>query len=938
MFLIIAISTANKANEEDTATQGSIDWLPIAGDLSIAVADYSDSIKSAPAKGTVVFNAVDFKASEKITIESVKLERTGLSDKSAIKWVWFEKDGVAVSAKASLTSDGTATTRFYNNFSVNGTEKLDLVVELSGAAGSEIAFNIIWATSTAKNVSVNTKTTTYRTTLYTVATINFQKNGSVTEAGTTYKLGEKNSYEIGRFAISNETKGTEDKDIVLKSLKLKNNGGLDMAAVFKNVIVTRDSKTVSKNVELSSKDMVITFDNDELASGKKGIYTIFAEVANLDRPGEDVQLYLNKTSELVAYEKSSNFRVAYHSDMDTSSNLMSQKYIFNGGKINFAGASNFAKTIEAAASSTDVEIARGTLTVAEPIKLEGLVITGTKLGAKNPIKTLKVEIGGSTYTANDPADDDHPVWKFTDEMYVSKTSDVRVLVSVKSDATADHSITFTSINWQAFGKVTFENSDKTYTITGASDQIAGTVQLSKLVATPGKFFITNKATSTQKVVLTNNDEVTIFDGEITTNKDKISVNDLTLTGNYTYNYYSTGDDATKYATAAECKAANKDADCPAVKKANGLQTAEQISLTVYVNGEAYSDSVFRQTSAADSSVKFSNLWDVTSSNPMRIKITAQPLINKFTGSITFKVGAEGTDSQGNNAKASAASAVTLSITESASINIANSVATSTVEKAGATSELVRFTSTVKNGSLTLSSMVINLTWDDAANAIFVAGDNAKEVYAEFDGKRIDGKVTTRVANNTWVITFANLNETLEAGTHEFVVKTDINADNGPVKLTIGSVSVNGITPATQLNVAKMFGKAYPKLSLVKSDSTNNEITIKIENPKDSDEDLTIEKITVSEAWSIATISLNNQTINPTWNENTATLDKTVTLSAGQSTELRLQVKNPEGADPAISGIAQLKWVGVRIDSNPYSITDDYTNVATWADLKITYKK
>ncbi|MBR6908293.1 hypothetical protein IKN40_07635 [bacterium] len=219
-----------------------------------------------------------------------------------------------------------------------------------------------------------------------------------------------------------------------------------MAAVFKNVIVTRDSKTVSKNVELSSKDMVITFDNDELASGKKGIYTIFAEVANLDRPGEDVQLYLNKTSELVAYEKSSNFRVAYHSDMDTSSNLMSQKYIFNGGKINFAGASNFAKTIEAAASSTDVEIARGTLTVAEPIKLEGLVITGTKLGAKNPIKTLKVEIGGSTYTANDPADDDHPVWKFTDEMYVSKTSDVRVLVSVKSDATADHSITFTSIN------------------------------------------------------------------------------------------------------------------------------------------------------------------------------------------------------------------------------------------------------------------------------------------------------------------------------------------------------------------------------------------------------------------------------------------------------------------------------------------------------------
>ena len=117
--------------EEDTATQGSIDGLPIAGDLTIAVADYSDTVKSAPAVGTVVFNAVDFKASEKVTIESVKLERTGLSDKSAIKWVWFEKDGVAVSAKASLSTDGTVTTRFYNNYSVNGTDTLDLVVELT---------------------------------------------------------------------------------------------------------------------------------------------------------------------------------------------------------------------------------------------------------------------------------------------------------------------------------------------------------------------------------------------------------------------------------------------------------------------------------------------------------------------------------------------------------------------------------------------------------------------------------------------------------------------------------------------------------------------------------------------------------------------------------------------------------------------------------------
>jgi hypothetical protein len=82
-----------------------------------------------------------------------------------------------------------------------------------------------------------------------------------------------------------------------------------MAATFKNVKVYRDNKVISKNVEVNSKDMTIYFDDDVLASGKKGIYTIFAEVATLDSTTDSVQLYLNKSSELVANEVSTNFRV-----------------------------------------------------------------------------------------------------------------------------------------------------------------------------------------------------------------------------------------------------------------------------------------------------------------------------------------------------------------------------------------------------------------------------------------------------------------------------------------------------------------------------------------------------------------------------------------------------------------------------------------------------
>jgi hypothetical protein len=139
------------------------------------------------------------------------------------------------------------------------------------------------------------------------------------------------------------------------------------------VYVTRDSKTVSKNVTLDSKEMTIVFDDNEIEAGKKAIYTIFAEVAQLNETNEAVQLQLKKNTDLVAQEKTSSFRTAY----SFGNNEVLRTYRFKGGKVTFTNDSSLTKTVEAAAGSTDVVIAKGTLTVSEPIKLENLVITGT---------------------------------------------------------------------------------------------------------------------------------------------------------------------------------------------------------------------------------------------------------------------------------------------------------------------------------------------------------------------------------------------------------------------------------------------------------------------------------------------------------------------------------------------------------------------------------
>jgi hypothetical protein len=92
---------------------------------------------------------------------------------------------------------------------------------------------------------------------------------------------------------------------------------------------------------------------------------------------------------------------------------------------------------------------------------------------------------------------------------------------------------------------------------------------------------------------------------------------------------------------------------------------------------------------------------------MKIKIFAQPNIG-VEGSIVFKIGAEGSDSQGNKVTAVAVNAAQLDITAGAEISVASSSSTSAVVRDGSNTEIISFTTTVKNGSYDLGAVVATL--------------------------------------------------------------------------------------------------------------------------------------------------------------------------------------------------------------------------------------
>ena len=100
------------------------------GDLTVSVADQATSVKTAP-KGIFVANTIKFDASEKITLETLTLKRTGLSTRTDVEKIWLERNGVAVTNAATLGSDGLAVLNFKNGRNtINGTENLELVVQL----------------------------------------------------------------------------------------------------------------------------------------------------------------------------------------------------------------------------------------------------------------------------------------------------------------------------------------------------------------------------------------------------------------------------------------------------------------------------------------------------------------------------------------------------------------------------------------------------------------------------------------------------------------------------------------------------------------------------------------------------------------------------------------------------------------------------------------
>ena len=789
-----------------------------AGDLNINVVDYSNQIRSVPMVGISIFNAIKFDATNDVTVNSVTLERVGLSSRSDIKGVWFEKDGIAVSSRGTVATDGKVMTNFNKGFKVKSSETLDLVVELSGAsAGAEIAFKFIGVDSTAKNAVYNAVTSTYRTAKYDVAALDFSNVGGT--GNVVYKLGNQSELTFGQFKVSNQAKG-DDRNVFLKSVTFRNNGTADLNSLLKNVKVMRDNKVVSKSVSMDGRNITITLE-DTINAGKAVVYTVMGEVASLERVGDTVQLELRKDRDLVAYEASTKFRTTMNKPIQDNSWIM-KNYKIDGGRVTLTNTAAFPKTVDAGSGSSDVVIADGTLTVAEPIKLPKMTLAVNNTGV---VRSLVLEIGGSRYasTVNGTA------FVF-DDVYVNKTASIKLIASLES-LPAHNSVQFvpTTIGSLAFGSAKGEYTNNSEDLKG--NDIAGAVQIAKINVKEAQFTLKNKASSTQKVTLTESSIKTIFEGEMVAPKGDINVTEVTLSG----------------------------------LNATGITDSSQIDLQLYINDTPVSNATYRR---GNNVVTFYNVGTATKT-PSKFKIDATPTMTQ-TGDFVFDVVAKGTDANGNTATTAAVKTVKLSVVESSNVSVANANAVSQVVNEGSNAELTKFTLSARNGSINLTGLKLNYSGS-------VAALNGQSVTVEVNGNSYTA--TSTAAG----VEFTGLNVTLNEGNHNVVFTTNINTDgqtNG-VAVEVASAEVKGDFPTVTkaINSKYLFVKAFPKLSVVSA--KDNQLVVKIENV--SDDDITITDYVAVNADPTST-TLNGQSVT-----SPIPVGKQVTLAKGQSTELKMNI-------------------------------------------------
>jgi hypothetical protein len=381
-------------------------------------------------------------------VDAITVKRTGLTTISGSMKVWAEKDGMVVASKKTLTSNDDVILNFSPVLSIPAgqTITLDILAEVSNVTGNG-ALGITSASAVSAGgatVSGSFPITgnTMSFTSYSVTTLTF--DASTTTASV--KVGDED-VELGRFAI-NFTSNL--RDIVFGSITLRNHGLEDLSKTLMNVRLEQNNEVVSNNATFNGRYITFALKDGGLTmlkdDGNK-TFVIKGDVIGKDVTGTpSLNLKLNKTEDIYAYEKSTGFGASIVSPVV---NAVVSSQTITAGSVSVSKKSTSPAATSVIKGTNGVVALIANIKADEAIKADGLKIyyLNTSAGAvDSTFQNIKVYLNNVLLESFNPTASSSSVYEgymVESALNLNKgDNEVRVTVDVKSNGVALDKIRF----------------------------------------------------------------------------------------------------------------------------------------------------------------------------------------------------------------------------------------------------------------------------------------------------------------------------------------------------------------------------------------------------------------------------------------------------------------------------------------------------------------
>ncbi|HRY36488.1 MAG TPA: hypothetical protein P5230_01230 [Candidatus Magasanikbacteria bacterium] len=794
------------------------------GKLTVSLAMDTPAAASVPQNGTrVPFVKVNLTAGSDnaINVDALTVKRTGLSDYNMFAGtagsVWAEKNGARVSSQADMNSSDEVNLTFSPvlNIPAGQTVTLEIVASLNAAAGNG-ALGISAATAvSAGGVTVAGSFPIFGNlmsfTSYDVATayVDFNTSAKAPKVGDT--AAELASFDVQQTA-------TSSKDIIFKSIMLRNTGNEDMAKILTNVYLEKAGAMVSGYGVIDGRYITFTLNNGGLLIEKGDTMTFKVKgdiVAKENASTPSLTFLVNKTEDISIIEKSTGFGAAVTKDTDT-----------NNVNITSGALSITKKTTQPA----DTDVIKGTtgsvsllanVRADEAIKADGVKVEWTGTSVTSSFQNAKVYMNGFLLGSFDP-DANTGIKEIESAVTFNKgDNELKITVDAKTDATSAANIKFfvtggNFVNGEAPEYVASGNSVSSGDINGSPNGAIISIEGAALTVSR------NDGYSTDRKIVYGTSDVVIGKFNVKAENDAVTI--------------------TSIEAAANSGSGTKVAD------------SSVYDMKIFADGvQVGSTRDFNASGAA-----FSGLNVVINKDQIKSFEVKASFDTAATGSIATVLTFNNQDSRGKSLSAKTGTTVNQIVIDSGTLTVAAGAdtrdASIILAKSGIEHEVAQF-------KLTSQDDLSNITEMTIVNSSTLPSDSRVSAVKLYKGTTLIGtdfmlnNSTTIKINTNALIVAANSNETV---TLKVVLNTIDTADqsSSTFRANLKSLKYKGSAGTELTKSLDVYGnnmqirKTMPTLAAVSLGSTGSQQTqeevLKFTVTADANEDVYITSLTVVE--------------------------------------------------------------------------------------------